>query len=154
MLKHIFTDPLGIVCFDDYFAHVESLKGALPPTIYAFASDVSRYVLQGTRTLHDAWVENLSFRVGYMEASNEIETSSLNLDLRQAQGGMIRMTYGGVSAWSFSGAPERWPDHAVDLLAHEFDVVSDSLFAHRLAFDRNVSLEVLFRTFSFEETES
>jgi hypothetical protein len=153
MLKHIVTDDVGMTHFDHYFAHLESVRQSMPRALHAFASDESRYELQGTKTLHDAWIEGMSFRIDYQQA-NVIESARIDLDLRQALGGMVRMSYGGVSGWSFNGNPDRWPDRAVDLLVHEFDLAPNAMFVHRLAFDRGVSLEIVFRTFSFEETAS
>lgn len=154
MLKHIVTDDFGMAHFDPYFAHLESIKQSMPPALHAFASDESRYELQGPKTLHDAWIEGMSSRIGYQQASNAIESARIDLHLRQALGGMMRMSYGGVSGWSFNGTPDRWPDRAVDLLVHEFDLAPNAMFVHRFAFDRGVSLEIVFRTFSFEETAS
>lgn len=154
MLKHIHTDVSGVTHFDRYFAHLESVRQAMPRALHAFASDESRYELQGTKTLHDAWIESMSFRIGYQEASNAIVSARVDLDLRQALGGTMRMSYGGVSGWSFNGSPNRWPERAVDLLVHEFDLAPDAMFVHRFAFDRGVSLEIVFRIFSFEETVS
>lgn len=154
MLKYIVTDASGVTQFDRYFAHIESISRSFPPDLHAFASDASRYELQGTKTLHDAWIDNMSFGMGYQHDTNAIETARLDLELRQALGGMIRLSYGGVSGWLFNGYPDRWPDRAIDLLVHEFDVAPDAMLVHRLEFDRDVSLEILFRTFSFEETAS
>lgn len=151
MFKHIGTDERGWNTFDRYFAYIDSAREILPPDVHAFASDVARYELQGQKTLHDAWLEDFSCRNAYEENSNVLLGSTIVLVLRQAYGGVIRLTYGGVSGWTFHGLPERWPDRAVDLLVHEFSMESDCMCAHRIEFDRSVTLEILFRTFSVEE---
>ena len=151
MFRHIDTDSYGTTLFARYFAYIESAKSSFPPGVHAFASDAARYELQGQKTLHDAWLEDLCFRNAYGEHSNAISASEIALTLRQASGGSIRLLYGGVSGWTFRGIPERWPDRAVDLLVHEFGMESDCVCAHRIEFDRGVSLEILFRKFSFED---
>ena len=152
MFRHITRDARGWSDYTPYFAYIDSVKERWPPTLHAFASDVARYELQGTKTLHDAWLEEVSCRNTYEEDSNVLLGSTLVLVLRQAFGGVISLTYGGVSGWTFHGHPERWPDRAIDLLMHEFSMEAHGVYAHRIAFDRNVSLEILFRTFSVEDS--
>jgi hypothetical protein len=154
MFRHIVADVRGWDNLDPYFAYLDSVKDHLPPNLHAFASDVARYELQGTKTLHDAWLETLSCANAYEEGSNAIQGSTLQLVLRQALGGRIRLTYGGVTGWVFRGFSDRWPDRAIDLLTHEISLESDGVYAHRIEFDRDVSLEIIFRTFFVEDMPS
>lgn len=152
MLKHIYVDERRVTCFDPYFSYIESVKSELPAHLYAFASDFSRYELNGSKTLHDAWLEEVKISTRYEHDSNAIAASGVVLRLRQALGGTITMAYSGVQAFEYRNVPNRWPDRATDLLVHEFSVESDGFYSHTLVFDNDVVMKVLFRDFSLEES--
>lgn len=154
MLKHIYVDERKATCFDRYFSYIESVKNEFPVDLYAFASDFSRYELNGPKTLHDAWLEEVKISTRYAHDSNVIAASEVVLRLRQAFEGAITVAYSGVQAFEYRNVPDRWPDRAMDLLVHEFSVESDGLYSHTLVFDQGVVMKVLFRDFSLEESVS
>lgn len=153
MLNHIYVDQNRINQFDKYFSYVESIKSSVPAILHDFASDVSRYELNGKKTLHDSWIDEITFRRKYISGSNEIASSGLTVRLLLAEGGWISLAYSDVVGHEFQGFSNKWPDMAVDLLVHEFSLESDAIFSHTLVFDRGVYLKIFFRGFSFIEGE-
>lgn len=154
MLKHIYVDEKRINRFDRYFSYIESVKSELPLHLYEFASDISRYSLDGLKTLHDAWLEELKVSTRYEQDSNVVASSEVVLRFRQAFEGTITIAYSGVEAFEYRNVPNRWPDRATDLLVHEVSVESDGVYSHTLVFDKDVVMKVLFRDFSLEESVS
>lgn len=156
MLKHIYQDERRVTYFDPYFAYIESVKSELPPGLHAFASDVSRYELNGPRTLHDAWLEDFRCSTDYAQDSNEIKTATVTLRLRRrkGRGGTTVLTYSGVEGVEYHGMPSSWPDRARDLLVHEVTVHADRIYSHALVFDNDIAMNILFRAFSLEDIAS
>ena len=153
MLKHIYQDERRITHFDPYFDYIESVKSELPPGLHAFASDVSRYELNGPRTLHDAWLEDFRCSTEYAQDSNEITAASVILRLRRRKsgGGTTVLTYSRVEGVEYHGMPSSRPDRACDLLVHEVTVHADGLYSHALVFDKGIAMSILFRAFSLED---
>lgn len=149
MLKHIYTDENRINRFDRYFSYIDSVRECLPENLYLFASDVSRYELSNEKSLHDAWIEEITFQNQYVE--NAIEESNVFLKLALASGKGISICYTGVLGYEFHGIPSVRPNKATDLLTHEVSLESGGLYSHTLVFDKNVYLKVLFRYFSIED---
>ncbi len=154
MLKHIYVDERRITCFDRYFSYIESVKNELPENLYEFASDISRYEMNGPSTLHDAWVEDVALSTRYANESNAIVASDVVVRLRQATEGTIAIAYSGVQGFEFQNFPSRWPNHATDLLVHEVAVEPEGLYSHTLVFDKDVIMKVLFHDFSLEDKAS
>lgn len=151
MLKHIYVDETRTTCFDRYFLYIESIKEQLPVHLYRFASDVSRYELNGPSTLHDAWVEDVFLSTRYSDRSNAIAVAEAKVCLRKADDGFIAMTYSGVEGFEYKNLPSRWPDKATDLLVHEVSMESSGLYSHLLVFDKDVYMKLIFKDFSLED---
>jgi hypothetical protein len=151
MLKHIYTDENRINRFDKYFSYIDSIKAHLPESLYLFASDVSRYELSNRKSLHDAWIEEITIQNQYVE--NSIE-SKIYLKLVLASGAGVSICYAGVQGHEIHGIPSMWPDKATDLLTHEVSLEPNGLYSHALVFDRDVYFKVFFRFFSIEDCPS
>ena len=82
MLQHIYNDERGVTCFDRYFDHLTRVAHSWPPALRDFAQEDARYVLNGPRTLHDAWLCQL--RVNKMNSrQSSPPPSSWNWSWRQ-----------------------------------------------------------------------
>ena len=145
MLQHIYNDERGVTCFDRYFDHLTRVAHSWPPALRDFAQEDARYVLNGPRTLHDAWLCQL--RVNKMN-SPAVVTTTVELELElAADQSHLKLHYLDVSGLHTQLTPVRWPDKPVDLLVHEFSQDDEGMFRHVLVFDRGVHIDIRFGAF-------
>ena len=99
----------------------------MPEPLVSFATDISRYQLNGENTLHDSWLKDLHIKKNYDQSI--IKYSEVELCLLQASHRKeIKMTYHNVNSFNCSLKSERWIDRPVDLLLHEFSKINDNFF--------------------------
>ena len=146
--EYIYQNEAGFTCFDRYFNYLSMMKNHMPSALYEFANDSSRYDLNGKRTLHDSWINSLDISYTYEKESSCKVLLSLKL---AHSGNHLQLEYSGITAFSNQLTPEFWPNRPVDLLTHEFTVVSDGFIKHVIEFDRGVWFEVLFSSFTYTE---
>lgn len=120
----------------------------MPIKLFKFAIDPRRYELNGSLTLHDAWIESLNIFNKYY--ANEIK-SFVQLRLLLANQSYLDLFYSDVIAISYLNKPNRWPHRAVDLLTHEFQADNLGNFTHSIEFDRGVWMTITFKSFDVKE---
>ncbi len=148
----IYEDDHGFTKTDHYFAHLHSIQSRLPKGLFEFATDPSRYEMNGDRTLHDAWL--LDVQVSNRLTDEHTIKTDVKLRLLQAMHrSTFELHYADVSASVFLLAADRWPDQPVDLLMHEFANLDDDRNRHILQFDRGVLIKLEFVEFNFCTSE-
>jgi len=153
--KHIVfdNDEYGTAVFDKYFDYIESIKNTMPKALSEFASNYERYELNGPLTLHDSWIDSIFLQKNYFDV-NAIKQSTVKLKFLLANQNLLDLQYEDVSEFIYTYQPTKWPDRAVDLIVHEFDRNDDGSYSHLMAFDRNVWLKIVFKTFQYEDIQA
>lgn len=155
MFAHIYEDNNGVTRFDRYFSYLNGVCKEMPSSLSNFALDPSRYDLQTEGTLHDAWIESISFVNEFSEGSNLLSKRSVTIDLILSdRENRLKISYGSVESYEHCHVPIMWPDRAVDLLTHEIRVEGRGLYSHQLMFDRGVWLKLKFREFTISSERS
>lgn len=147
-MRYLLTDDDGVTQFGSYFEHLRRIEKRLPETVFRFATDESRYPLNGPRTLHDARLRSIELRG---ESPRDFDPKEAVVTLLNAVGDRrFSLVYTGVTHVMASG--EVWPDlGTADLLTHEVGREDDRVF-HDLNFVDNFTLSIYCETFAFHET--
>ena len=147
-MEHILNSENEGIDFGRYSAYVASIREALPPHVYAFASDPRHFDLSSHSSLHDSWLETLTVREAASGERQEIRRMEVSLcllgpfhDLR------IHLHYTGVTRYELTAPPrygEARYEHTAhgDLYTHEIRLGHDGLLIHELLFERGATLLV------------
>lgn len=145
--KFIYEDELGITHFDKYFNYIKNSRQHMPENLWRFASDTSRYELNGRLTLHDSRLESLAISNTYNADDNIVAVDCVSINLLLASSGKIELSYSGVLSVRYHKPLGEWEDKAADLLTHEFTIVRAGVYRHLIEFDHGVEFEIFFRNF-------
>lgn len=144
-LIYIYENESGATCLDRYFEYLKSVEDLLSVSLKKFALDKRRYELNDSRTLHDAWLKNISIDKEYEPSTQLVETTvQVELQLADAKT-YLKLKYFGVVEIQSQLNPDRWGSRPVDLLVHEISIDDKGLFRHFLMFDRGVYVVIFFR---------
>jgi hypothetical protein len=133
-MKYVEIDErTGTVSWDRYFDYIKSIKGQLPPDLYAYASNWDHYSLDSKASLHDAWLTTARF--SYQESEMILEF------LGPWHDRTIVYRYIGVKAYAFNLVVTGGPGEA-DVLAHEFRI-EDGRLAHEIVFSTRKEISVI-----------
>lgn len=117
-MEYILNPNSEGIDFPSYRRYLDTIQRNLPPHVYAFASDESRYNGSSPDSLHDAWLESLTIQ--------EIAAGSHNL------------TYTGVSP---QYEEPRYTHTALgDLYTHELRLGNNGLLIHEILFERDATI--------------
>ncbi|NHZ79045.1 hypothetical protein F2P44_07115 [Massilia sp. CCM 8695] len=146
--KYIYQRHDGATCFDRYFAYLGTIQQDMPPALASFSMDPDRYALNSDVTLHDSWLESLNVEKEYVGTEQGPSTVKLKL-LHSSHESVINLVYTDVLGMNSSLQPSQWPLQPADLLVHEFCMLEAGIFRHFIEFDRDMWVEILFRSFDF-----
>jgi hypothetical protein len=137
--------------FDRYFEYLSGgAAAAMPAALAEFAQDIGRYELNGSRTLHDAWLMGIDVDK-VLVLDQRVETTCTIRLLHAMHENDILIRYDDVSAIAMSLEPDSRLGRPVDLLVHEVTVRKGGTFRHAIQFDRGVYIDVSFRGFAIED---
>lgn len=146
--KYIFDDGLSWN-HSAYFAYLDKICSSMPPQLSAFACEVERYELRGSRTLHDCRVLSLSVKKNYTNPYRKCSTSLVLELVDQFFEKRISLRYDDATVITISDNADSH-NNAVDILLHEFLVLEDGQFEHYLVLDNEGEIRVRFRDFECE----
>jgi hypothetical protein len=149
-VKFLNPDTEGIIFFDEYFSYLEQIRDHLPNSVKEFALDEHRYELNGPKTLHDGWLVavNLARSVGVLQELDCTLTLKILLATHETT---LTLIYEGVSNFVPSLNLSNLIKLQVDLLVHEFQLVTPELLQHSLRFADESIVTVRFKRFSVIE---
>ena len=145
-MEHILNPETGGIDFTTYSAYVASIREALPPHVYAFASDSRHFDLSSHSSLHDAWLESLTVREAASGERQQIRRMEVSLSLLGPFHDLrIHLHYTGVTRYDFTAPPrydEARYEHTAhgDLHTHEIRLGHEGLLIHELLFERGATL--------------
>lgn len=132
-MKYVEIDEgTGEVTWDAYFEYLRSIRGGFPVALYSYASDWGHYSLDGTNSLHDAWL--VSVQIGFRNREITLEFVGPRHDRKHV------FTYLGVERYRFDlNVTYKQGDR--DVLAHEF-TVDDRWIVHEIVLSNRQSIAV------------
>ena len=146
-MEHIVNPSFAGIDFETYSAYVESIRHALPPHVYAFASDIRYFDFQSHSSLHDSWLEALTVSEPASGKRHEVRRLEIHIcllgpchDLR------IHLHYTGVTWYRFEAPPHYGNDRFEksvahgDLLTHEIRLGHEGRLLHEILFERDATL--------------
>lgn len=110
--------------WDAYFEYLRSIRDRLPAALYSYAIDWEHYSLDGTNSLHDAWLT--SVQVGFRKREVTLEFLGARHDRKQI------FTYVDVERYAID-LDVSYKHGDRDVLVHEFTMEGESL-VHEIAF--------------------
>jgi hypothetical protein len=132
-MKYVNIDKLtGEVSWDAYFEYLSSSRDRFPTALYSYAINWEHYSLDGTNSLHDAWLA--SIQIGYRNREITLEFLGARQDRKHF------FTYAGVAKYRLDlDVTYRGGDR--DVLAHEF-TVDDGQLVHEIVFLKERTISV------------
>jgi hypothetical protein len=125
-----------------YRSYLESIKGQIPVEAYDFATAAWHYDPADHRSLHDAWVEELTFREGLGNGQMRAPLSVAVRLLGPYHDGHTHLTYANVSNYQLvlpdqskhAGSGARLRSGHGDWLIDELRLSSGGSLVHEIAF--------------------
>lgn len=138
--------------FSDYFDYVRGVAGSMPSELREFATDVSRYSLHGSGSLHDARIMSIvvkkNYKNNYSGGSTDIELTLID----QLFEGKIILEYLGVESFSLNEVGLSGNPHA-DIILHEVSVITSCTYRHQILLDHDGLITVEFSGFSCRQVK-
>ena len=132
-MKYVEIDEhTGEYTWDAYFEYLRSIRGRLPEVLYSYASNWEHYSLDGTNSLHDAWL--ISVQIGFRNREVTLEFLGSRHDRKHV------FSYLGVEEYRIDlNVTYKQGDR--DALAHEF-TVDDRWIVHEIVFSNMKSIAI------------
>jgi hypothetical protein len=132
-MKYVEIDKLtGEVMWDAYFEYLRSIEERLPAALYSYAVDWGHYSLDGTNSLHDAWL--VSAQVGCRNREITLEFMGARQDRKHI------FTYTDVEQYRVD-LEVTYKQGDRDVLAHEF-TMEDRRLVHEIVFSNERAISV------------
>ena len=140
--------------FDSYIERTKDSRELMPFELYNFASNPKHYELNGSQSLHDAWVASIVIEEA--RDANRPFNASLNICIKllgQQHDRSLILSYLDVKSYSFTGIKNDLNPNDTfhgDILDHRVAINSDS-FEHTLHARSGSIFKVVFGRFSYHE---
>lgn len=132
-MKYVDVDKLtGEVTWDAYFEYLRSIRDRFPTALYPYAIDWEDYSLDGTNSLHDAWL--VSVQIGYRNREITLEFLGARQDRKHI------FTYAEVGQYRID-LEVTYKGGDRDVLAHEF-AMQDERLVHEIVFSNERAILV------------
>jgi hypothetical protein len=116
--------------FDRYFEYLRSVQHQFSSDLYAYASKLEHYSLDGKSSLHDSWL--MTARFSYREKELTLEFLGAWHDRK------LVLKYLGVKTYMFD-LNVQFRNGDGDVLVHEFRI-EDEFVTHEIAFHQGKSI--------------
>lgn len=156
-MKYIFDDENEITQYDLYFDYIRSISDEIPKSLYDFVSDVERYDLRSSKSLHDSWLERINVTsplFSFKNEDTELELSFYSVELvlfNRKTDFQHTLTYQAVSSLECSNL-ENNIVRPSDLLAHEFRL-EERRYVHEILFENASSITIICENIVHSEVE-
>jgi hypothetical protein len=149
-VKHLQPDASGAWQFDPYFVYLGTIRECFAEHVYAFASDRAHYALDSPRSLHDAWLEELTLTEVTPSKSPQDRTTQLTLRLLGPMHDRIHVLhYHGVRGYRLeAGMTAR--GHG-DVLVHEVRLNELGVLIHEILFASGARIVIECADLRYEE---
>ena len=150
-MKYILHSGSNSIDYENYLQALKSYQSSLPKKVLEFASDLTRFELNGASSLHDCWLKELLIEESGSPSQTEV---TLRL-LGQMHDRIISIKYREVVAYSITrtatdNSPYPNPDQD-DLYTHEIRVSDDGHVLHEILFVSDKSILIECKTFDVSE---
>ena len=154
-MKYILSET-GEIELDSYFDYLESISSYLSYSVKRFALDSDRYKLNNCKSLHDAWIDQITI---YEKRQNPVPKCRVELFLlSQCHTRIIQIVYMGVIAYRLSGHQSFIGENVNkstfhgDILTHEIRLNKKKKLVHEIIFHDKTNFKITCD--DFEVTES
>lgn len=146
-MKYVEIDPVtGEVSWDRYFEYIGQSKEFFPPELFKYVASWENYSLDGSNTLHDAWLEDIAFG----NTTGDLSIGSIKLKfLGPFHDRYHEFSYSGVRSFCIELQSSTESGYR-DLIAHEFRI-EEKLFVHEMRFANNGVVSVTFEEASISQ---
>jgi hypothetical protein len=132
-MKYVEIDELtGEVTWDAYFEYLRSEQSSFPTALYSYAIDWDHYSLDGTNSLHDAWL--VSVQIGYRNRELILEFLGARQDRKHI------FAYADVERYRMD-LEVTYKRGDRDVMAHEF-TIDDGRLVHEIAFSKERMISI------------
>lgn len=132
-MKYVKVDKLtGEVMWDPYFEYLRSMRDRFPAALYAYAIDWGHYSLDGTDSLHDAWL--VSVQLGCRNREVTLEFLGARHDRKH------HFTYADVDQYRMD-LEVTYKRGDRDVLMHEF-TMNEGRLVHEIVFPNERAISI------------